>query len=310
MSPGVAPWENDLLSVSGLDVRKFPQMVEMGTPVGQVTAAASSLTGLPRGLAVIGGTTDYFGGILGSGAVCAGTACDNGGTSQSFNLCWDAPLTAKGIFCVPSFAQGFWYLGGPASTTGRALEWWRENILGVDADDWTLIERAADIAPGSEGLVFLPYLAGERAPLWDPSARGVFFGLDLDHKRDHMTRSILEGVAFAVRHIMDQIESTGACVKQINCCSGQASSELWCQIKADVLDRRVIVPEVLDAAPLGSAIIAGVGVGVFESFAAGANKMVRPHRTFEPDAERHSVYDAVYKRYRALYPAVKEIYST
>jgi xylulokinase len=308
-SLGVAPWDDELMELSGLDRGKFPRMQWMGEPVGTVSAQAAQLTGLPQGLAVIGGITDYFGGILGSGAVCRGVACDNGGTSQSFNVCWDEQLPVEGIFCVPSFDANSFYLGGPTSTSGRALDWWRREILEVGADDWTPAERAGDAPAGSDGLVFLPYLAGERAPLWDARARGIFFGLTLKHTRAHMTRAILEGVAYSIRHVMEEIEAAGAGVDVIHCCGGQAASEVWCQIKADVTGRRVVVPEVLEAPVLGSAVIAGVGVGLFPDFTRGAGQMMRPRTVIHPDAARHARYREMYALYRELYATVKPLYA-
>lgn len=308
MSPGVAPWDAELVAASVLDADKFPQAQRMGELVGKVSAQAAQATGLPDGLPVVGGITDYFGGILGSGAVCRGIACDNGGTSQSFNVCWDARLDVRGIFCVPSFETGYWYIGGPASTTGRALDWWRHEILGTDAADWTVVDAAAAVPPGSDSLIFLPYLAGERSPIWDSQARGVFFGLNLNHQRQHLTRAILEAVAYTMRHVQEHIEHSGAAIHEIHCCGGQASSELWCQIKADVTGCRVIVPEVIEAPVLGAAIIAGVGVGAFENFTQGAMNMVRPRRVIEPDDEHHTRYQEMYALYRELYQAVQPLY--
>lgn len=307
-SPGVAPWDEGLVAASGLDREKFPEMRRMGEIVGQVSPNAAQLTGLVPGLTVVGGITDFFGGILGSGAVCRGVACDNGGTSESFNVCWDTRLDVQGIFCVPSFDERSFYLGGPTSTSGRALDWWRSAILQAEANDWTMLDAARDVAPGSEGLIFLPYLAGERAPLWDASARGVFFGLSLNHTRAHMTRSILEAVAYSIRHVIEHIENAGGRIQEIRCCGGQAASALWCQIKADVTGRRVIVPEVIEAPVLGSAVIAGVGVRVFEDFACGSTQMMRPHSVIEPDMQNHAHYQELYGVYRDLYASVKPLY--
>lgn len=305
----VTPWDAGLVQTSELDERKLPEMREMGQRVGSVTSRAAELTGLPQGLAVIGGITDYFGGILGSGAVGRGVACDNGGTSQSFNVCWDEPLAAQGIFCIPSFDGRSFYLGGPTFTSGRALDWWRSDVLYAEPDDWSMVEQAGAAQDGSERLIFLPYLAGERAPLWDTTARGIFFGLALNHTRAHMTRAILEAVGYSIRHIMDQIETAGARVDEIHCCGGQATSELWCRIKADVTGTRIVVPQVTEAAVLGSAMIAGVGVGVFEDFGRGARAMMRPQQVIEPNRENHARYQDLYGVYRELYTSVKPLYA-
>lgn len=306
---GVLPWDSLLLAASELEPSKFPPIQRMGEQVGVVSAEAAQATGLTQGLPVIGGITDYFGGILGGGAVKRGVACDSGGTSSGLNVCWDEPLYVKGIFCVPSFEPGMYYVGGPASTTGRALEWWRTDILQAAEDDWTPADDAAAVPAGSEGLIFLPYLAGERAPIWDTEARGAFFGLSLNHGRAHMTRAVMEGVAFALCHIAEHITDAGASIETVHCCGGQAASDVWCQIKADVLGRQVTVPQVTEGSVLGAAVIAGAGVGVFESFTHGSMQMMRPRATFEPDAARHAAYQTAYARYRELYRALKPLYA-
>jgi len=308
MSPSIAPWSDDLLAASDLDRVKFPPLQMMASQIGQVTAKAAQATGLPQGLPIIGGISDYFESLIGSGTLQQGIACDNGGTSESLNVCWDAAVDIKEVFCLPSFVDGYWYIGGPASTTGKALEWWREQVMEQTTDDWHILEGVESIPPGSEDLIFLPYLAGERVPIWDSDARGVFFGLSLNHRREHMTRAILESVAYVLCHIIEHIKDAGAGVQEIHVCGGQAKSKLWCQIKADATGRRVIMPEVTDAAVLGAAIIAGVGAGVFEDYGAGAKKMVRKRAVLEPDKINHERYQSLYAIYRDLYPTLKPFY--
>jgi xylulokinase len=307
-SAGIAPWTDDWLTAAELDKQKFPEMRRMGERIGQVTTEAGRATGLPPGLPVVGGISDYFEGIIGSAALRLGLACDNGGTSQSFNVCWDRPLQVDGVFCIPSFGEGQWYVGGPVSTTGKALAWWSQEVLDCGADDWSLLEAAHAVPSGSEGLIFLPYLAGERAPLWDANARGVFFGLTLHHRRAHMTRAILEAVAYALCHLIEHIENAGAQVQEIHACGGQAKSDLWCQIKADATGIGVSVPEVTDAAVLGAAIIAAVGIGVFDDYAQAAARMVRTRAVATPNAENHTRYRELYAVYRELYQAAQSLY--
>jgi xylulokinase len=307
VSPGIAPWSAEWIEVAGLDADRFPPQVLMGDSLGQVTAAAARATGLPAGLPVIGGISDYFEGLIGSGALAPGLACDHGGTSQSFNVCWDASVQAGGIFCTPSFTDGQWYVGGPVSTTGKALAWWCTDVLGGAPDDGVLLAEAEAVPAGSERLIFLPYLAGERAPLWDPTARGVFFGLGLEHRREHMTRAVLEAVAYALRHLIEHIEAAGAEVHEIRACGGQARSEAWCRIKADVTGRPLAVPEFAEAGVLGAAMIAAVGVGAVESYASAARKMVRRRQLIFPDPARHAHYQDLYRLYRDLYEALRPL---
>jgi xylulokinase len=307
-SAGIAPWDEGWIEAAGLDPEKFPQLCPMGTRLGAVTAQAARATGLPEGMPVIGGISDYFAGLIGTSAVEPGLACDNGGTSQSFNVCWDKAVTAEGVFCIPSFADGHWYVGGPISTTGKALAWWCSNVLGREADDEALLAEADLAPPGSEGLIFLPYLAGERAPHWDPHARGVFFGLALHHQRPHLTRAILEAVAYAICHVIEHIQAGGAQVSEIRVCGGQARSQRWSRIKADASGLRVVVPACTDAPLLGAAVIGGVGAGELADFSGGARQMLRQQQVIEPDAEHHGRYQELFAVYRDLYAALRPHY--
>lgn len=307
-SPGIAPWNADLITAGGLDPAKYPPLQKMGERLGQVAPDAARATRLPQGLPVIGGISDFFEGLIGSGALSRGIACDNGGTSQGFSVCWDGPLDGEGLLKFPSFVEGQWYVGGPVSTTGKALDWWLGSILGCAPDDFSSLGEAAALPVGSERLIFLPYLAGERAPIWDSQARGMFFGLSLGHKRGHLTRAVLESVAYTLCHLIERFEAAGGEVIEIRACGGQAKSEAWSRLKADATGRRVIVPEITDAPVLGAAIIAGVGGSAFDNFADGARRMARPRSIIEPDEAAHARYSALFGIYRDLYQQVRPLY--
>lgn len=307
-SPGIAPWTPELIAAGDLEPAKFPATMRMGEQLGRVSPEAALATGLPEGVVVIGGISDFFEGLIGSGAVKEGLACDNGGTSGAFSLCWDEPLENQALLCVPSFIDGYWHIGGAVSTSGKALDWWIEEILELGPDDYSVLDTAAEVPPGSERLIFLPYLAGERAPIWDPQARGMFFGLSLDHKRAHLTRAILEAVAYTLCHLITLIEAAGGKVLEIRAIGGQSKSEMWCRIKADATGCRVVVPEITDAPMLGAATIAGVGAGVFHDFPDGAKHMARTRTFFEPNEENHARYKALFDIYRNLYTQVRPLY--
>jgi xylulokinase len=307
-SPGIAPWTSALIAAAGVDAEKFPATRQMGQRLGRVSAKAAQATGLPEGVAVIGGISDFFEGLIGSGALNRGLAVDNGGTSGAFSLCWDTPLQDQALLCVPSFMDGYWHVGGPVSTSGKALEWWLEGILAYGPDDYSALDEVAGIPVGSERLIFLPFLAGERAPIWDPKARGIFFGLSLTHKRAHLTRAILEAVAYTLCHVIKYLEMSGGQVLEIRSIGGQAKSDLWCQIKADASGCRVVVPEFTDAPTLGAAAIAGVGAGVFSSFPEGAKQMARVRKIIEPDRERHERYQNIFGIYQDVYLQLRPLF--
>jgi xylulokinase len=306
-SPGLVPWSDELIAAAGLEPAKFPNQHKMGELLGRVTARASRACGLPEGLPVIGGISDFFEGLIGSGTFSRGQACDNGGTSQGFSVCWDAPLASKALLNIPSFIDGQWYVGGPVSTTGKALDWWLESILGCEPGDYSALAGMTSTPLEGERLIFLPYLAGERAPIWNPKARGVFFGLSINHQHEHLTRAVLEAVAYTLCHLISYICDAGGEVSVITTCGGQARNEAWCQIKADITGCRVVLPEVTDTPILGAAIIAGVGLGLFDNYAV-ARKMIRTRAILEPQEEFHAQYQHMFRIYQDLYNQILPLY--
>jgi xylulokinase len=193
------------------------------------------------------------------------------------------------------------------AATGRALDWYRTDILGGTVSVETLLQEVADTPPGAEGLVFLPYLAGERSPLWDPSARGVLAGLTLGHRRGHVARAIVEASALALRHVAEPMLAAGITIRDLRVCGGPARSDTWNQIKADVTGFGVAVPRVLETAVVGSAILGAVGIGAFPDLRAAIPAMTEIARHLEPRTEHAAAYDAAYAAYRALYPATAPI---
>jgi xylulokinase len=307
-APGIAPWDKTLIEASEMDPLKFPQPRMMGEVLGELTSSAAKATGLPAGIPIVGGISDFFEGLIGSGAIRPGLALDNGGTSGAFSVCWDKKIEGQGLLTVPSFMDGFWHVGGPVSTSGKALDWWIESVLMQDLDHDSIVEWAAKVPAGSDRLIFLPYLAGERAPIWDPQARGSFFGLSLDHDRAHMTRAILEGVAYTLCHLIELIEIAGGEVLEIRSNGGQSRSEFWSRIKADATGRKVVMPVNSDSPMLGAAIIAGVGIEVFGNFVEGSEKMAKPRAVIEPNEDAHARYQELFAIYRDLYPQIKPLY--
>ena len=168
------------------------------------------------------------------------------------------------------------------------------------------MSRLAETAPaGSGGVTFLPYMAGERSPIWNPDACGVFFGLRFGVTRGQMIRSCMEGVAYALRHNLETAEAAGARAGILRAMGGSASSRVWTQIKADVTGCGIEVPASDTATTLGAAILAGVGTGVYGSFEEAAEKTVRVKKSFVPDPEAKAVYDRGYRTYRELYENLK-----
>jgi len=212
------------------------------------------------------------------------------------------PRLILGFHVVP----GRWLLQGGTTGGGGALKWLRETMC--PELSFEEMSRLAETAqPGSGGVVFLPYMAGERSPIWNPKASGVFFGLGFGTTRGQMIRACMEGVAYALRHNLETAEAAGARADTLRSMGGSANSRVWTQIKADVSGRNIEVPASDTATTLGAAMLAGVGTGVWSGFEEAAGQTVSVKKHFAPEPGAQAVYDRGYETYRKLYPALEEI---
>jgi xylulokinase len=236
-----------------------------------------------------------------------GDAMDPGGAAGGFGVYWDRPLHVPGSFSTIAPLSGLYSIGGAMAATGRALDWFRVDVLGGGVTTEALLAEAGATPPGADGVLFLPYLAGERSPLWDPTARGAFVGLSLPHRRGHLVRAIVEASALAIRHVADGIVAAGVEVRSMRVCGGPARSELWNQVKADVTGFEVEVPAVLETAVAGSAILAATGIGAWPDLLAAIRGMARVQRRLSPRPEHRARYDRMFDAYRRLYPAIAPI---
>jgi xylulokinase len=190
------------------------------------------------------------------------------------------------------------------AATGSALDWLVWNVLGGTIERDRLVAEAADAPPGADGVIFLPYLAGERDPIHDPSASGAFVGLSLGHRRAHLGRAVLEAAALAIRHVAAPIVDAGIAVTEMRVAGGPARSDAWNRIKADVTGFPVVVPVVRETALFGAGILAQAAASGTADLAALARSEVRIERTIDPDPDNRELYDRTYERYVALYPAL------
>jgi xylulokinase len=193
------------------------------------------------------------------------------------------------------------------AATGRALDWYRDDVLGGTISIDALLAEAAATPPGSGGLVFLPYLAGERSPIWDPEARGVLAGLTLGHGRGHIARAIVEASALAIRHVAAPMLAAGVRVTEMRVCGGPARSRFWNGVKADVTGFGVAVPTVLETAVLGSAILAATGTGGHRDLPTAIAAMTSVAERIEPRRDLAPTYEGLFEAYLALYPATAPV---
>ncbi len=298
------------IAAPGVPSDRIPLRSAMGSVVGGLTGASADALGLRPGIPVVSGTVDAFASYIGAGLREPGDAYDPGGSAGGFGVYWDRPLEIPGGFATPAPLAGRYSVGGAMAATGRALDWYRDDVLGGTISTDALLAEVAVTPPGADGLVFLPYLAGERSPIWDPEARGVLAGLTLGHGRGHIARAIVEASALAIRHVAAPMLAAGVHVTAMRVCGGPARSPVWNGIKADVTGFTVLIPEVLETGVLGSAIIAAVGIGAHRDLLVAIEAMTRISARIEPRAELAPTYDRLYAAYTALYPATAPILRT
>jgi xylulokinase len=286
------------LDAADLDGALFPPPWTPGSVVGEVSQSAAADTALPVGTPVVAGHVDGLLGVLGSGVQQPGEACINAGTSGTFSVVCHPPLG------FPMF--GVNVAGSATNTSGAALDWFAANIHPISSSYSELLSNVESVPAGSEGLLFLAHLAGDRGAAADAYARGAWVGLTLAHDYRHLLRALLEGVAFSFRSMQDWLEDSGAPVGDVRCVGGQARSDGWNQIKADVLDRPLLIPQVVDAAVAGAAILAALGIGAYPDVWQAARGMVHIDRRFEPHPTRVGLYADLLQTYRSLYPALRE----
>ena len=292
----------------GLSPDMMPKLYGGEEIVGSVTEEAAKKTGLKAGTPVVAGGLDAACGALGAGVYRPGETQEQGGQAGGMSICTDKALSHKALILGTHVVPGLWLLQGGTVGGGGALKWFRQELGGGMSFD-ELTAEAAEAPPGSDGVLFLPYMAGERSPIWNPDAKGVFYGLSFDKTRGHLIRSVLEGVAFSLEHNLRTAAETGIHVDTLNAMGGASNSVLWTQIKADVTGKTIRVPSSDTATTLGAAILAGVGCGVYGSYGEAVNRTIRMTRVQEPNPENKAVYDRSMERYLRLYEDLKEGFS-
>jgi xylulokinase len=304
-------WSSAVLDALHIPAEWLPTLYEGPEVTGVVSPSVAQATGLRAGTPVVGGGGDQAAQATGVGAVKPGIVALTVGTSGVVF----APLAAYAYepegrlhaFChaVP----GQWHFMGVMLSAAGSLQWYRDT-LAPNEEFGPLTDEAAGVPPGCEGVIFLPYLTGERTPHPDPLARGAFIGLTARHTRAHLTRAVMEGVAFGLRDGFELIKGSSAgLIHEVRASGGGARSPLWRQILADVFGVPLVVAEAIEGAAYGAALLAGVGGGVWPDVATAAQVAVKLGDRVEPgqDAGR---YEGAYRTYRDLYPLLKPTFQT
>lgn len=307
-------WDTGLCREMGADPALLPEIVPCHAVAGGVTAGAAKATGLREGTPVVAGGLDAACGALGVGVVRPGETQEQGGQAGGMSICMDTCRMDERLILGAHVVPGRWLLQGGTVGGGGTVNWFEREFCAAEraaaqaAGTSSLAEMdaaAQGVAAGSEGLLFLPYMAGERSPVWDPDAKGVFYGIDFSKTRAHFARAVMEGVAYSLRHNLEVAEQAGARVEVLRSMGGAANSRLWTQIKADVTGKKIAVPSADTATALGAAILAGVGTGLYRNFEDAVEQTVAVKREFAPNPENAAVYARGYAGYRELYESLK-----
>jgi xylulokinase len=301
-------WSDELLALFGIDRAQLPAIAADTDIAGTLTNRGAELTGLLAGTPVAVGTGDDFSNLLGAGIATPGTVAVSLGTAEAVGALHGEPLIdASMLLETHAYPGGGYHLGNPGWLSGGAVRW-AADLLGVDGD--AEFSALAAVAPaGCDGLVFLPALTGAMSPRWIADARGSFVGLTPAHHRAHLARAVLEGCAFAMRDVIDQLAALGVATDRIRVLGGGARSELWCQMRADIARRPVEALASADASALGAGVLAAAALGKFPDIRTASLALNLPLRQFEPGPDANA-YDEAYGRYRATFDALAPLWTS
>ncbi len=312
-------WAEEIVRALGLRRDLLPPVVESSALAGRVAEASAAATGVPPGTPVAVGGSDQAMGAIGAGVVEEGVVASTIATGgQVITTVREPAVDPQGrLHTLCHAMQEAWLLMGAILSAGLSLRWFRDALGEAEVaaarraggDPYALLTALAEgVGPGADGLVFLPYLAGERTPHMDPRARGCFVGLSLSHTKAHLVRAILEGVAFGMRDALDIFREMGIPVATVVCTGGGARSRLWRQIQADVYGVPVWTVAREEHSSYGAALLAGVAAGVYDGVREAAQGTLRMGEVVHPVDAHRAVYERQYAVYRGLYPALRRTF--
>ena len=309
-------WADDLVQLSGLDRKALPELIKPADAVGKVTAKAAAETGLPEGTVVVCGTSDSAAEDYGAGAVEPGDCIVKLATAGNVNVMTAEPHPFKTTLTYSHVIPGMWYTVSATNAAALCQRWFRDTFcqaekaeaqqLGVKA--FALMDRQAEqSAPGAGGVMFHPYLQGERSPYWDPKLRSSFTGVSISSTKGDFIRALFEGVAYSLRDCFGTIEEMKLPVNRIFLIGGGARGKLWSEIVCNVFDLPLQIPTPGDAS-FGTALLAATGAGVFPDSKTAVRKCLHIDREIQPDPELAAFYREEFRRYREIHDALAPVY--
>jgi xylulokinase len=309
-------WSEELCSLIGLSIDVLPPLCSPIEIVGKINNEASLSTGLANGTLVICGTSDVTAEDYAAGAIKPGQCIIKLATAGNVNVMTARPNPNPLTITYSHVVQDLWYTAAATNTAASAMRWFRDNFCFEEIEKsgetgknvYQLMEDLIKtVPPGSDGLIFHPYLLGERAPYWDSYLRASFIGASMSHKKGHFIKSVMEGVAFSLKDCFRLIEKMNIEVTEFIIIGGGSKSDTWSQIICDVFGKKVVRPTVVDAS-YGSALLAGVGIGVFSSVVDAVHQCVKMDKSYEPDLSNHQKYNELFALYVNIHDKLKDIY--
>ena len=308
-----------MLNYLNINEEKLPEVKAPGTFVGNITKEASKKTGLETTTKVVIGAMDQICGAIGAGNMEKGQVTETTGTAFAMVITTGKPIfdNLTKLPCSPHAIPGLYTIMPYSMTGGMVLKWFKDNLCQNEVnmaqknnlDVYGLLDRLAEKVPaGSEGLLMLPHLTGAYFPEYNPKARGVYFGIELNHSKGHFIRAIMEALGYMMRRDLEAVYNLGIEVDQVISTGGGAKSALWGQIKADICGIKIEVPNYTETALLGAAILAAKGTNVFSSIEEAVKNIVKISYIFLPNNYHKEVYDKSYKKYIELYSALSKLF--
>ena len=313
-------WNRELTEKIGIDIRKLPPLMGSEEVLGGLNNRTFIEMGVPEGTPVVIGGGDTACASLAAGIVSNGDVCESVGTTNVLTVCVEQPNFSPSNINRCHVVRGKWIYQGAMSHAGGSLRWFRDEFCmdmaayaeknGKNVFD-LMTESASESAPGANGVIFLPYMMGERSPIWDSNARGVFFGMSLNNTRGDLIRAILEAAGYGTRQLKEIAEGlTGLSINRFSSMGGGARSHVWSQIKADIIGVDIDVLDMNDMAPVGAALLAGVGAGIYKDTVDAAGRIERKiYRHVTADRKDAGIYAKRYEVYKELYPRIKDLYT-
>lgn len=315
-NPFEMKWSEKLLGLAGIDPNLFPEVASSGTRAGSLSAEAAERTGLKAGTPLILGAGDQNSAAVGAGIVRPGYLSVSLGTGGLAAAFIDEPFRdPRCMTMVTNHAEkGKWQIEGLQAGAASVYKWFRDQFAAIECayadcsgkDVYEILNEMVAKAPaGAKGLVMFPYFASATTPRWNPHARGLIAGLSFAHDKNCVARAFMEGITMEVKDMLISMLESGINIDEVHILGGPTKSKLWNQMQADMYKRPVKTLKTTDAAPLGAAVCAGVGIGMFRNIAEGADRMVRIDETYEPHAKTAALYEELYEIYCSMYEAVE-----